>query len=414
MQDQFDVVVIGAGAAGIAAARRLAKARIAHVVLEARDRVGGRAHTISPEPGLPLDLGCGWLHSADINPLPALFEAHGIAVDRSPAPWSRSVPTADWGPEAQRDFNLAFEAFDARAEAAAQDGVDRPASDLLAPGCRWNPRLDAISAYYNGAELDQVSILDYAAYVDTGVNWRAAEGYGRAVAAFADGAAIRTGCPVAKVRHDGGDLRIETPQGTLGARAVIVTAPTSLLAQGRLAFVPDLPQVRAAAEGLPLGLADKVFLALREADGAPADRHVIGAPDRTDTGSYHLRPLGRPYVEGFFGGAHARALEAEGPQAMARFAIEELGKQMGADFARRLEPLAQTAWAADPWARGAYSHALPGRSGERAVLARPVDGRLFFAGEATSPHAYSTAHGAWESGERAAGEALAALGLTAG
>jgi len=136
---------------------------------------------------------------------------------------------------------------------------------------------------------------------------------------------------------------------------------------------------------------------------------VYGASDRMATGAYHLRPLGRPIIEAFFGGAHARALEAEGPGAAAAFAIDELAGIYGTGVRRQVSVLAHTAWAADRWARGSYSHALPGRAGERAVLAAPVDGRLFFAGEACSPHAFSTAHGAWETGERAAREVLAAL-----
>ena len=82
---------------------------------------------------------------------------------------------------------------------------------------------------------------------------------------------------------------------------------------------------------------------------------------------------------------------------------------MGSEFRRRLHPLGETAWAHDPWALGAYSHALPGHMGDRPILAAPVENRIFFAGEATHPTFYSTVHGAWESGVRAADDALAAL-----
>jgi monoamine oxidase len=119
--------------------------------------------------------------------------------------------------------------------------------------------------------------------------------------------------------------------------------------------------------------------------------------------------MGRPCIEGFFGGRLAQALEEEGPGAATAFAQDELAGLLGSAWRGRLTPLAETAWRDDPWARGSYSHALPGRSGDRAVLARPVDGRLFFAGEATSPDDFSTAHGAWITGLRAAEEALAAL-----
>ncbi|HLZ85481.1 MAG TPA: FAD-dependent oxidoreductase, partial [Caulobacteraceae bacterium] len=137
--------------------------------------------------------------------------------------------------------------------------------------------------------------------------------------------------------------------------------------------------------------------------------HLFGRSDRTEIGSYHLRPFGRPYIEVFLGGRWARSLEREGPGAATAFAIEELGELLGSDFRRGLTSLGETHWAGDPWALGSYSHALPGHAGDRAILAAPVEGRIFFAGEATSRRFYSTVHGAWESGLRAAEEAIAAL-----
>src|SRR6202030_2365516 len=128
---------------------------------------------------------------------------------------------------------------------------------------------------------------------------------------------------------------------------------------------------------------------------------------RTAMGSYHLRPFGQACIEGFFGGKFARELEDAGDGALAAEAINEIVALLGSDFRRKLKPLAESHWAQDPFARGSYSHALPGHAGARAVLAAPVDGRLFFAGEATSPNFFSTAHGARDSGERAAGEVVA-------
>ena len=127
---------------------------------------------------------------------------------------------------------------------------------------------------------------------------------------------------------------------------------------------------------------------------------------RTAMGTYHLRPFGQPCIEGFFGGRFARALEDAGDGALAAQSIDEIVGFLGNDYRRKLKPLAESRWAHDPFARGSYSHALPGHAGAREVLAAPVDGRLFFAGEATSPDFFSTAHGARDSGERAAGEVL--------
>jgi monoamine oxidase len=409
MQDSFDVVVVGAGAAGIAAVRRLVRADVSVVALEARPRIGGRVHTIHPQPDLPLDLGAEWLHSADHNPLVRLLEAAGFTIDRTPPAWGRQAGAQGFPAAEQQAFWAAYGDFEERLEAAARTGRDRAAAELFEPGGRWNKLIDAISSYYNGAEYELVSVVDFAAYQDSGVNWRVVEGYGAAITSLADRDRIVTDCAVTTIRHDGPELRCETSRGTIKARAVIVTLPTSLIAQGALSFSPALADKVEAAAGLPLGLADKAFLGLLEPDALPKDAHLLGHPDRTETGSYQLRPFGRPYIEAFLGGRLARALEGEGPRAMTVFAIEELAGLLGSDFRRKVTPLAETAWAADPWSRGSYSHALPGHAGAREILAAPVGNRLFFAGEATSPHAYSTAHGAWQSGERAAEEAVTAL-----
>jgi monoamine oxidase len=410
MQDDFDIAVIGAGAAGLAAARALDEAPVSAVVLEARDRVGGRAHTVEAA-GYAFDVGCGWLHSADRNLFAVAAENYDFPLDKSPPPWMRQACGVGFGPEEQAAFGEALSALEARVAAAARAGQDRPVSELMDPACPYNPLLDAFSAYFNGAEFDRVSTVDYDAYDDTEVNWRVRAGYGALIAAFGARSAVPVmlGTPVARIDHSGPRLRIETGRGTLSATAAIVTVPTPLLAGGELAFTPDLPEVRAAAQSLPLGLADKVLLRMGEPEAFAPDSHLFGDPSRTETGSYHMRPFGRPLIEVYLGGRHARALEAEGPHAGSTFAVEELGRLLGSDFARSLTRVGGSAWGRDPWSLGSYSHALPGQAAARAALARSVDGRLFFAGEATSPTAFSTAHGAARSGADAARAALAAL-----
>jgi monoamine oxidase len=272
--------------------------------------------------------------------------------------------------------------------------------------------IDAISTYVNGSELDRVSVLDLDAYEDTDLNWRVRRGYGALVAAYGAGCPLALNAQVTLIDHSGARLRIETSQGTLTAGKVIVTVPTSLIADETIRFHPRIPAKVDAARGLPLGLADKVTLALAEPEALPKEGNLRGASMRTEMGTYHIRPFGQPCIEGFFGGRFARALEDEGDGAIAAAAIDEIVSFLGSDFRAKLKPLAESRWALDPFARGSYSHALPGHAGDRAVLAAPVDGRLFFAGEATSPYFFSTAHGARDSGERAAGEVLAALATT--
>jgi monoamine oxidase len=269
--------------------------------------------------------------------------------------------------------------------------------------------IDAISTYINGCELDQVSILDMDAYEDTNINWRVRRGYGALISAYGASCPLALNCNVTLIDHSGKRVRIETSQGTLTADRVIVTVPTNLIADEAIRFHPALPAKVDATRGLPLGLADKVMLALDEPEALPKDGNLRGATMRTEMGTFHLRPFGQPCIEGFFGGKFAQALEDAGDGAIAAQSIDEITGFLGNDFRRKLKPLSESRWAHDPFARGSYSHALPGHAGKRAVLAAPVDGRLFFAGEATSPGFFSTAHGARDSGERAAEEVIAAL-----
>jgi monoamine oxidase len=407
--DEVDIAIVGAGAAGLAAAEAVAASGLTGVLLEARDRLGGRAHTIETSAG-PIDLGCEWLHSADQNPLVAKVEALGLTIDKTPPPWANIADNPVFSAKERVEFGEAFQALDARIEAAARDGgPDRPASDLMDPGSPWNPLLNAFSAFYNGAEFDQVSLHDYAAYEDTEVNWRVAEGYGAAIVGLGGKLPTWLSCPVTMIRHEGPRVALETALGTVSARAVIICVPTPILALGGLRFMPALPDKLDAAAGLPLGLADKVFLTLDEPEMFAAETQLYSDPHTTATGAYHLRPLHKPMIEVFLGGAHARALEGQGPGAAAAFAIDGLVGVYGAGIRSKVHVLAETHWAADPFAGGSYSHALPGHAGARAVLAAPVDQRLFFAGEACSPNVFSTAHGAWLTGQAAAREAIASL-----
>jgi monoamine oxidase len=289
----------------------------------------------------------------------------------------------------------------------AKSGGDCAASTYLEPCNRWNPMIDALSTYINGCELDAVSVQDMDAYEDSEINWRIRRGYGALMGAYGAPCPLAFNTQVILIDHSGKRVRIETSQGTLSAGKVIVTVPTNLIANEAIRFQPALPTKVDAARGLPLGLADKVMLALDEPEALPKDGNLRGATMRTAMGSFHLRPFGQPCIEGYFGGSFAHALENSGEGAFGAEAIDEIAALLGNDYRRKLKPLAESRWAHDPFARGSYSHALPGHAGDRAVLAAPVDGRLFFAGEATSPNFFSTAHGARDSGERAAREVMA-------
>lgn len=412
LPSHVDVAIIGAGAAGLGAADALKGSGLSVIVLEARDRVGGRAHTLTPAPGIVFDLGCGWLHSADRNSFVPVAGKLGFEIDKTPPPWREYGLDAGFLITEHDDFLAALDAFDDRIQTAAKtdtDDADDIASRYLEQGNRWNPTIDAISTYVNGCELDSVSVRDTGTYEDTRLNWRVRRGYGALIAAYARHCPLVLNTRVGRIDHSGLHIRIETSKGILSATQVIVTVPTNLLANESIRFLPELPAKVNAAAGLPLGVDDKVILALDDPEGVvPKDGNLRGATLRTKIGTYHLRPFGQPCIEGFFGGSFARELEDAGDGAFAAQAIDEITALLGSSYRGKLKPLAESRWASDPFAQGAYSHALPGQARARAVLAAPVDDRLFFAGEATSPNFFSTAHGARDSGERAAREAMAA------
>ncbi|MCS0503687.1 flavin monoamine oxidase family protein [Ancylobacter mangrovi] len=406
-----DIAIIGAGAAGVGAARRLAGTGLSVLVLEALPRVGGRAWTREAA-GIAVDLGCGWLHSADRNPWCGIAEQAGFAIDRSEPGWGAQF--GDLGAPAEQ-WRAARQAFDDWSERlAAEPPASDRASDALEPGGRWTAYLQALSGYISGDELERISARDYLAYSEASTyrNWRARVGYGTLIASSlpAD-TPLRLATPVEAVALKADGVALATPAGTVRCRAAIVTASTHVLAGDSIAWPAGLDPWREAATRLPLGRNEKLFLEIVGTGPFEPETHVLGAIDDPATGAYYIRPLGRPVIECFLGGTGARTAEAEGHEAAYARAIDELAGLFGASVRGCLRPFMASEWAATPTIGGGYSYAQPGCAPARLVLARPFEDRLFFAGEATHPTDFSTAHGAYETGLRAASEAMAALTL---
>lgn len=415
-----DVLVIGAGAAGIAAARALHRTGRSLRVLEARDRPGGRAWTDTTTLGAPFDLGATWLHQAGENPLTALA-AESAPFDHDAVRRHACFIGSRRATEAEMaDYDAAYAAFHPRLQAAlAEAPAWANAADNAPRGGFW----DATVAHWEGSVIAAAPLaaMDLRDFLETqlgGPNLLLPGGIGALLAGLADGLPISYGAVVERLRWGGAEgVVAEGGFGRIGARSAIVTLPTAVLAAGALRFDPALPvETEQAIHDLPLGLLTKLGLRAAGADRLDLEpftgleRRVEHEDEAAMT--FIAWPFGHDHLMGFVGGGAAWAMAGEGDAALVDFAFAELRRAYGgrADRAVRREGALASHWGADPFSRGAYSYARPGRAAARRVLAKPLaGGRLCFAGEACHPRFAGTVGGAWETGEAAARQALAAL-----
>lgn len=411
MNAELDVLIVGGGAAGVGAARTLAKHGLKTLLLEASSRLGGRAWTERLR-GHDLDLGCGWLHSAQRNAWVGIAQAANAPIDRSRAAWGKQYQGIGFSAVEQDAAKREMEQWAHRLKSDAPPSDC--AADALDPRATWNDYLRTIVGFISGAPLERLSAADYVAYdeVSSDDNWRVPTGYGALIAASLPAeTAVHLGTPMETLTLEPCGIAVTTAAGVVRARAVILTVSTEVLAGDAIQLPSGLDAWREAARRLPLGHDEKLFLEIT--GDAPFEREtqVIGNPRDRRSGAYYLRPFGWPIVECFLGGESSDVLTEQGPTAAFAFALDQLVALFGAKVRPVLRPVAASAWSRMDRIGGAYSYALPGHAGARDVLAQPFEQRIFFAGEATSRADFSTAHGAHDSGVRAAGEVLAALGI---
>ena len=395
---QVEVAVIGAGAAGLAAAAMLGAAGARTLLIEARDRIGGRAHTDLTMPEAPFDRGASYIHAADQgNPWLDIALAHRTCLLHDPRrrtilragrPVARGPDEAAIASTWQR-LACAGPGTGAGALLPARTAADHYARALVGP-------------WLSGADADAIDAADFAAARD-GEDWLVPTGYGRLVEAFGTGLPIRLGCPVTVIRTMASAVEIETSAGTLRADQAIVTLPLGVLAAERVRFEPPPPRpVAAALDALPMGnlvnpfgCGDMVY-----ASAPPASEQAI---------LWLMRPFGRAELMGFAGGTLGRTLAALSQAELMDAARRDLMALGGSAVARSLVDCALVDWGADPWALGSYAVARPGAVGARAALRAPWSERVRYAGEAAAADGWhGTVAGAYLSGRDAARAVLAA------
>jgi monoamine oxidase len=408
----LDVVIIGAGAAGIAAARKLAAAGRRYLVIEATDHVGGRCATDTKSLGVPFDRGAHWIYLPDVNPVTKLAPRHGLDV--YPAPPSQKVRI---GRRFAREGELEdFLAAQVRATRAIDDvarKADVPSEQAVPSDLgEWRSTVEFVLGPYACAkDLTQVSSFDFAHSAERNTAAFCKQGFGALLAGLAQGLAVQLLTPAKTVSNRNG-IAVETPKGTITARTAIVTVPTGVVASGGLRFNPELGHHEIDAFGrMSLGSYDHIALELvGNPLGLESDDLVFEKSANAHTAALLANVSGTPLCTVDVAGSFGRDLSAQGEAAMVDFAAEWLAGLFGAEIKKSIGRKHATRWNADPYALGAWSAAVPGSQFARRQFLDPITSDVWYAGEAAHETLWGTVGGAWESGERAADAVLRRLG----
>jgi monoamine oxidase len=403
---EVDCIIVGAGAAGIAAARRFTAAKRSFILVEASNRIGGRCFTESTSFGVPFDRGAHYIYNPDNNPLARLAARTGL--DIYPAATGQRIRI---GRRNARDGELEdFLAATVRANRAIADAArvkDVDCASVLPKDLgEWKSTVEfALGPYNSAKDLSDISATDLSRSVDRDVGAYCRQGYGALLAKLAEGIPVQfdTAVSVVDIVNRGTRVEASTTRGAIAGRHMIITASTNALASGRIRF-DDLPRRHAdALEKLKLGSFDHIALELPGNPlGLQRDDLVFEKSTGPRTGALIANVSGTTISVVEVAGRFGRGLAAQGDKAMVEFAVEWLAGLFGTDVKRAVRRTQTTNWDKDPWAMGAFASLSPGGAGARRLLMEPLRNRVFFAGEAVHETQWGTVGGAWESGTRAA------------
>ncbi len=412
---ECEVIIVGAGAAGLSAAKELARLGISHRVIEGAHRIGGRAYSEEIGPGEWFDLGSAWLVGAESNPFTAIARELGITLSQNSARFRLENARFNCNGvllgDDEREACIAYyRECHAAIAAAAEAGRDLALSDVIDVDHEFAPPFLAAIATAWGKDVDEVSTADNDSAVGE-LGYQVPRGYGNLVAAWGAEVPVALNSRAERIDWSANAVGVTTTGGKVTARAVLLTVSTGVLGAGEIAFHPRLPDWKLEAiHDLPMGTENKI--------GVYFDTDVFGEQGRAHYTTWNTdgtaakidaSVMGLNTASVFVGGRLGVWLERQGPAALQDFAVSRLADIFGNDLRKRVQRCITTAWESDPWTRGSWACARPGQALQRTSLAHSIDERLFFAGEATDIGGQGTCHGAYHSGVRAAREIAATL-----
>jgi monoamine oxidase len=414
VQPDFDVVIVGAGAAGIAAARRVAGAGRTYVVLEASDRWGGRCFTDVRTFRTPYERGARSIYMPDVNPMAKLAIKAGLDIYPAPPGQRLRIGLRNAREPEMEDFFANLLRCNRAISDAARGKVDVSCAQALPKDLGgWRATMEFVLGDFGcGKALSDISAMDFAKSAEREGTAFCRQGLGTLLGKLAFGATIQFFSPVTRIGWGGRLVEAETRGTVLTARAAIVTASTGVLGSGKIKFQPGLPARHAEAIG-KLGLGTYEHVAIEFAGnplGLESDDLVFEKAAEPRTAALFANVSGSRICTVEVAGKLAAELASNGEAAMTTFAIDWLAGLFGTNLKRAVERTHATRWSKEPWVLGAFSAAAPGGQGARKALSEPLDERLWFAGEAVHETLWGTVAGAWEAGERAADSAIKRLG----
>jgi monoamine oxidase len=410
---EADIVVIGAGAAGIAAARRIQAANRRVIVVEAAAQIGGRCITDTTTFDVPFDRGARWLHNPDTNPLIRLARNAGLDISAPPLGQKIRIGQRNARAGETEEFLAALVRANRAIDDASRGRADVSCASALPKDLGdWAATAEfVLGANATGKDLRDVSVMDKVRAQDRNSLIGCRQGLGILIAKLGEQVPLALSTPASQIIWSGRDVAVETPAGRIATRAVIVTVSSNVLAAGNIKFTPEIPkrQLDAAAR-LSLGSYDRIALQLQGNPlGLSRDDAIIEQSSSTRTALLSANIGGSSLCTIDVAGAFGRDLSGRGEAAMVAFAVEWLTRLFGSDVAAAVKKSSATRWNASPLTLGAMSVAAPFGQPSRKILTEPI-GNLFLAGEATHETLWGTVDGAWESGERAAEAALRKIG----